>query len=65
MRDRPAGEILAGIAADVQGFARNEPPNDDITLLVFKYLGAGHDHGAGEDSGAGAGGGLEAAQGRA
>ncbi len=37
---RPAGRIAEAIVEAVNGFAGGQPQEDDITVLVLRYLGA-------------------------
>ncbi len=37
-RSRPANEIIACLYDELQGFCRNQPPSDDITIVVAKVM---------------------------
>jgi serine phosphatase RsbU (regulator of sigma subunit) len=39
-RERPAREIIEGLHQEVLGFCRNQPPRDDITVVVVKVTEA-------------------------
>ena len=38
-RDKPAQEIIQFLHKDVLGFCRNQPPSDDVTIVVAKVTG--------------------------
>ncbi len=44
----PSSEILSKVREDVSAHAAGEPQSDDITMVVFEYVGAGSESGVGE-----------------